>query len=61
MLHGTNNYKWDDTMTNHDSLPLGGGVGVGFTIIATTPVKNEEEKSHKKFDIQESCHCPLSI
>ena len=39
MLHGTNNYKWDDTMTNHDSLPLGRGAGVGFKIIATTPGK----------------------
>ena len=35
MLHVTwyNYYKWDDTMTNHDSLPLGGGAGVGFTTI----------------------------
>ena len=48
MLHGTNNYKWDDTMTNHDSLPLGGGAGVGFTIIATTPVKKMKKKKVPK-------------
>ena len=48
MLHGTNNYKWDDTMTNHDSLPLGGGAGVGFTTIATTPVKKWRRKKSQK-------------
>ena len=50
MLHVTwyNYYKWDDTMTNHDSLPLGGGAGVGFTIIANTPGKKMKKKKVPK-------------